>query len=93
MLPQSMTVKSHQQIETLNITDLPSGAVSQRARQAIIRELRRSREVTHNIRHGGNVRELPSRAVLQSVLDSSVQHFSQRISAMPCSPIWISTTS
>ena len=57
--------------------------MSQRARQAIVRELRRSREVTHNIRYGGNVRELPSRAVLQHILNSFCAalfpHFGQAV--------------
>jgi serine O-acetyltransferase len=35
----------------------------------IIEELRRSREATHNIRHNGRVRELPSRAVLTQVIE------------------------
>jgi serine O-acetyltransferase len=35
----------------------------------IIDALRTSRESTHNIRHAGRVRELPSRAVLQQVIE------------------------
>lgn len=36
----------------------------------VLHELRESREVTHNIRHGGHVRELPSPAVMLEVLES-----------------------
>lgn len=35
----------------------------------LVARLRHSREVTHNIRHHGKVRELPSREALQAVLD------------------------
>ena len=36
---------------------------------AVVAALRQSREVTHNIRRGGKVRELPSPAVIRDVLD------------------------
>lgn len=36
---------------------------------SVVERLRLSRENTHNIRHGGLVRELPSRASLQFILD------------------------
>jgi serine O-acetyltransferase len=35
----------------------------------VVEALRQSREVTHNIRHEGKVRELPSPAVIREVLD------------------------
>lgn len=35
----------------------------------IVERLRTSREITHNIRHRGLIRELPSRPILQKVLD------------------------
>lgn len=35
----------------------------------VVGRLKASREITHNIRHNGLVRELPSRATLQKVLD------------------------
>ena len=36
----------------------------------LVAELRRSREVTHSIRHKGRVRELPSRDVLATIVDA-----------------------
>ena len=35
----------------------------------IVAELRTSREVTHNIRHQGRIRELPSRKALLDVVE------------------------
>src|ERR1700730_16288745 len=35
----------------------------------IVQALRESREVTHNVRHRGRIRELPSREALAQVLD------------------------
>ncbi|MFT3988867.1 serine O-acetyltransferase [Aestuariivirga sp.] len=40
--------------------------------EAIVSGLRRSREVTHNIRQGGRIRELPSPAILMNVMDGLV---------------------
>jgi serine O-acetyltransferase len=37
--------------------------------QRLVRELRHSREITHNIRHKGRVRELPSRDAVQSIVE------------------------
>jgi serine O-acetyltransferase len=37
---------------------------------SIVRSLRESREETHNIRHRGQIRELPSREALSGILDS-----------------------
>ena len=37
--------------------------------ESVIAGLRHSREQSHNIRHNGHLRELPSRATAQSILD------------------------
>lgn len=40
-----------------------------RSLDSIVAELRRSRDVTHNIRHGGIARRLPSRTVLSEIVN------------------------
>lgn len=60
-------------MNTKNLTDLRShftaGHDANWGLEKIVAELRESREVSHKVRHQGCVRELPSREVLQQVLD------------------------
>jgi serine O-acetyltransferase len=50
---------------------------------ALVDELRKSREITHSVRHKGRIRELPSRAVLAQIVDGLASalfptHYGQR---------------
>ncbi len=56
-------------IETLR---LHKTAESRLELEDVIDQLRQSRDVTHNIRHEGRIRELPSTAIVMDVLDGLV---------------------
>src|SRR5579863_1024645 len=46
-----------------------AGASPRRDLDGVIAELRRARDVTHNVRHGGVARQLPSRVALSDIVN------------------------
>ena len=56
---------------TMDINPTRNGDVTQTAWNIdhVVAELRQSREIAHNVRHQGLIRELPSRKALLGVLD------------------------
>jgi len=59
----------HAANERTQVPRLSAGARPGRDLESVIAELRESRDVTHNIRHGGVARRLPSRAALSEILN------------------------
>ncbi len=55
-------------IESMITRTAESGA-TEWGLESIVAQLRNSREVTHNVRHQGRIRELPSREALAAILD------------------------
>ena len=51
---------------TLRVLD---AAVPRYNIDGVVSELRRSRDVTHNVRHGGRIRPMPSRTTLSDIVD------------------------